>query len=133
MSTWIEIPETLLSEACSQLDPMPRKTGQTTAVNSALVTALLEYFEEGLDGCDHSVNICQCALADLVNELRMILNGEQTCPMCMGDTCLWSAEKAAAEKKRLAYQYGESAFDYDTDSLGMYDCPACSRTGKVTL
>lgn len=132
MSTWIEIPENLLSEACHQLDPMPRKRGQTTTVNTALIEGLLEYFEEGLDGCDHSVNICQCALADTVRELRMTLNGEQTCQMCMGDTYLWSAEKAAADQKRLAAQYGEKAFDYDTD-LGMYDCPACSRTGKVKL
>lgn len=131
--TWVEIPEWVLSEACHQLDPMPRKRGDTTAVNTSLVQALLAYFEEGFDGCDHSVNICQCATASLVQELRLILDGKVTCAACGGDGHLWSQEKADKEGRRLEMEYGVGRFDYDTGSLGMYACPACNSTGATAL
>ena len=137
--TWIEIPETLLSEACRQLDPNPldkRFWNRTTSINRGLVEALIAYFEEGYDGCDHSVNICQCAIVDVMNELRLALDGEQTCRACGGDGMLWSKER---------YKEGMTDFmdknncdrgwamEVLGETPGDGDCPACNKTGKTRL
>ena len=133
MSTWLDINETLLAEIANQLMPVPAQRDVMTAVNRELLEAALAYFEEGFDGCDHSVGICQCALGYLIGELRMALDGRQTCRMCAGDTYLYSVERHEEARRLLEAKYGVGAFDYDTESLGFYDCPACAGSGMTPL
>lgn len=51
----------------------------------ALMELVAEHIEEGLDGCDHSVGVCECSARATLQELQLWLAGRRWCPECGGE------------------------------------------------
>jgi len=101
-SKWIELPEGLLGEAGKLL------VGEDSA-NRSLIEGLLEYLTETYEGCDHSVNICECGTAAVIEGLQLALDGKKTCSNCSGDGFISDEE----------------------DDYNQASCPVCSGSGVV--
>jgi hypothetical protein len=43
---------------------------------------LIEWWD---GGCDHSVNICKCAIAAVLDEIELVLTKQEVCFRCHGD------------------------------------------------
>lgn len=135
---WIPVPPDLLMEA---LDVVKLGAGDDaerealTHVPPALVAALAEYVGDGAD-CDHSVGICACEWAGIAHELRLALDGEQTCPACGGDGFLFDRERAVQSYRDAAARWGMSLTEAESmlgDSAGMAECSQCGSKGRAKL
>lgn len=132
MSEWISIPENLLAEAGKALAP-PNPTDQETDVPRALLEAIVGYLSEDL-GCDHSVGICMCGIAGLVEELQLVLGGRKRCQKCGGEGYVFDQAlyDEAVEKAAEAFKFPpERARYYVSDFDGMANCLGCDGTGSV--
>lgn len=58
-----------------------------TRIIKALIVELSEALQD-----DHSVGICTCYEAGLVEQLELRLVGKRTCPVCHGDSFTWREE-----------------------------------------
>lgn len=136
MSDWVTVPESLLAHAFQVMSPYPAPANSPgTDVPSSLLEGIREYLSEDL-GCDHSVGICTCSAAGLVQELTLALNGESPCPRCGGDGCDWSPAKY--EEAVLDYQNVhectlEQARSNVSDFDAMTACTVCDGSGAVPM
>jgi hypothetical protein len=119
MADYIEIPDLLLREIGEELVALSGPVGSKGHgdVPKELISILVDYLGEDL-GCDHSVGICCCGTAALVAELRLALDGKQSCRACGGDGTGW--DQALYESRRGGYS---------ADFAGMVKCPDCDGTG----
>ncbi len=101
----------------------------TSDVPENLIRELKEHLAEGYTGCDHSVNICECATRELLKELVLWLDHKETCPGCHGDGSVFNEEKHRQAVQALPPQ------DYDADSeyLGYEPCPLCNGQTWVVI
>lgn len=134
MTQWIPVNPGLVMEAAkllSQGADDDGSRGDVTHVPPALVAALAEYLGEGAD-CDHSVGICACEWAGVAYELRLALEGNQTCRKCGGDGFEWDAQVALKTFNDAAVRYKISVNEAEAllgDSAGMIGCPNCLGKG----
>lgn len=132
MSEWVSIPENLLAEAGKMLAP-PNPTDAETDVPRALLEAIVEYFSEDL-GCDHSVGICMCGIAGLVEELQLVLGGRKRCDECGGEGFVFDKARYNEAVAEYAAWQGiplDRAKYHLSDSEGMGNCLACDGSGTV--
>jgi len=125
VSDYIEIPDLLLREIGEELVALSGPVGSTGRgdVPKELISVLIDYLGDDL-GCDHSVGICCCGTAALVAELRLALDGKQSCVACGGDGTGWDEAKYEAAKTAASAE-GLLVSDFD----GMIACPGCDGTG----
>jgi hypothetical protein len=146
IAPWVEVPDTLLSAALREVDPVPPRdqtylprmaeTRTTSDVPRKLIEAIIEYLSEDLC-CDHSVGICMCSAAGIVQELHLALEGKLTCHKCGGEGFTWNEARHRDECLRLAKKHGyktwqEAAGIYG-DSPGFDTCPECTGAGHVRI
>lgn len=99
---------------------------QVEELPRTLVAELVEWLRLDL-GCDHSVGICYCREAGLVEALMLAFEGKIVCPACLGDGYLW--DQAAWDK---ANAYCERVLGMTaSDSDGMVPCTTCHCSGKI--
>lgn len=139
----VVIDEGLLSEALREcVDPIYRqfdtarremlkaREKHSATVSRAFLQALIDWVGEGLDGCDHSVGICQCEALGLHAELKLAINGELTCPECKGEGFVWDAEVHRAAVAEARARRGEDPYE-DLSDCGNVKCPTCESSGVV--
>lgn len=144
----IHVDEGLLSEALREgVDPIYRPFNQgrreelkahgkrTTDVSRKFLRALIEHIGDGLDGCDHAVNICQCEAIALHNELKLALDGKLTCPLCGGEGYRWDEQMYLAKTAAIARKTGEPLAELRADGqdYGNVTCVKCGGAGLVRV
>lgn len=107
----------------------------TSQVSGTLIQGIIDFLSDELDagGCDHSVNICACGDAAVVEELQRVMAGEVQCPDCGGEG--YNYDQAQFEKRRaelLAQWGGEQWYDIPDDE-GFVPCAHCDKTGVVKV
>lgn len=134
---WLTIPETLLSGALRELDPIWRPTTMqdhtevqrhrdaATDVNRSLIEAMVEYLDGADLFCDHGVGICSCSSLALLAELRLLLEGKVTCRACGGEGFTWNQETHDREVALIG-----GAYDGE---YGYVPCEICKSAGWVRL
>lgn len=133
--------------ALREMDPQPiwpdRKDINPLADSEyprVLVQAVVDYLSEDLS-CDHSVNICMCSTAAVVEELNLNLAGRQTCPDCGGDGHVWNQEAfdaAQASRDEEARRAKEGLIEWRdelwwdlSESHGYEPCNRCDKKGYI--
>jgi len=88
------------------------------------IEALIDELIEGDPICDHSVGICACYLIDLIRELKLQINGRETCPLCAGDGFIYRDRHVPeCEKYRIS--------GYDCEGEHVLGCWLCEQRGWV--
>jgi len=95
----------------------------THDISVAFVSAVVENIMDAEPGCDHSVGICMCGERAVVEELRLWLDGKETCPTCHGDGFVWNEAKYKARP----------VLEDDGDWWGHEACPRCGGKQVVAL
>jgi hypothetical protein len=103
---------------------------ETSAVNRTLIQGIIDYLSEDLS-CDHSVNICCCADAAVVEELQRALRGETQCPDCGGEGYTYSQELYDKRRAELLAMWGGEQWYDIGDHEGFVDCVRCNKSGVV--
>lgn len=144
---WVTVTDALWSAALREMDPLPppadtaymKRLTESTGVNDVprkLVESAIEYLSEDLC-CDHSVGICMCSAAGVVEELQLALAGKLTCHTCGGDGFTWNEGRHRAECQKLAKQHGykdwKEAANVFGDSPGFLKCSECKGSGHVRM
>jgi hypothetical protein len=136
MSTWIEMPETLLAEALSVI---AEKDGSGTVnVPMALIDGLIEFLESYMD-CDHEQGFCGCHNKELMIALAYALEGYMECPECEGYGTRWYKDKEDQALRKIASQRNLSVREAHmwavnigiAGELGEDTCKHCSGRKKV--
>ena len=148
MDTWVtppepvdpvRVPETLWSVAMRLMDPRPPRSvveekvqspDYPTEIPRALVEGIVAHLKDGIEGCHHAVNECQCELIAVVGELELALKGEMTCGECHGDTFVFDE---ATYQNALANRTDEERNWAPEESLGHVNCPVCRGAGVVRM
>ncbi len=87
MSDWVKVKDDVMKEVgelFTSAASMAGKTGYPLDLPRDLVSGLLTYLSEDM-GCDHSVNVCTCQMAEVAYKLKLALNGQEVCPRCHGE------------------------------------------------
>jgi hypothetical protein len=127
---WITVPRGLVDEAAREVleaTVMLNSDNDTVDVPRGLFNHVADFLSEGIDsgpGIDCSV------LVALVTALRLAEEGKQVCRECGGDGFVYDQEQY--DRKYAALSDADRNWDWG-DSLGMQDCPSCSREGTVAL
>lgn len=110
MSQWVSVPDEVMRNALQVVLGF-WNTDVISDLNSdfprQLVEGLIDFFQES-GGCDHSVGICCCAEEQALSELKLALEGKQSCPQCHGE-----------------------GFDVQDDQF--VNCPRCDSSGAVPV
>lgn len=139
---YVTVADWLWHAALRELDPAPsleqpyqpgstiNRTQSYSDYPRPLVQAVLDYLSEDLE-CDHSVNICMCGPAAVVEELLLNMDGKETCGDCGGEGYIWDEAKYKAERARLLAEWGGEELWHISDEVGYMPCSRCDKTGKV--
>lgn len=135
---YVTVADWLWHAALRELDPAPRLEPPYRTIHPqacaeyprALVQAILDYLSEDLV-CDHSVNICVCGPAAVVEELLLNMDGKETCGDCAGEGHIWDEARYKAERERLLAEWGGEELWHISDDVGYLPCSRCGKTGKV--
>lgn len=134
---WVTVSDWLWHAAMREMDPapgpdQPYREPSTTARSEyprALVQAVVDYLGEDLT-CDHSVNICMCGPAAVVEELLLNLQGRETCRACGGEGFTWNQARYEASKREWESKEPNNWYNFPDDE-GYEACERCNRKGVV--
>lgn len=99
MTETLTVPGQLLFDAVAALAGVPRQSAPSEhdpiELSRAMVESLAREIEDNEPLCDHSVGICACFEAGVLEELTMLLDGRSPCRACDG---LGAVEEAGTDE-----------------------------------
>lgn len=135
---FVQVSDLLWHAAMREMDPAPGpdRPYRTPLRDSfgdyprPLVQAVVDYLSEDLT-CDHAVNICMCGPASIVEELRLNLDGKETCGVCGGEGFTWNQTKYEQARELWLESQGPERWYEMSDDVGYDPCEACDKKGVV--